>query len=535
MRACFVVGALSLATTSRRTSAGTSTARSTFRPGPGALAGPLLFACAAGSLLLYIALFLLLRGRSFRLTQTATLVRWPQLRAVSDALTPDSLITATWRTDQAATHEFLYLLLALALVGLWLAALWLVRPGGRTVSLRWILLPIVLFGVPLIVLPGMFSGDLYLYMFYGRMIARYGANPILVAPDQFAGDPHLAWVYWKWLPSAYGPVWLLLSGALSAVAGDALWENIFTYKSAMLVIHLLATIAVWKVLRDTRPELAAWGAIFYGWNPMVLHETVGSAHNDVLVGLFGVLALLVLVHKRWLFGIFFVVAAAMVKLMALILLPFLILAWLRAMPTARDRRRAAVLSIVGSVLSGVALYLPLWGGTAMFDNIRENPAAREYQNSFWDLLVLKVLSPGQNPMVAVLNSDLDFVRNVAFVCGYLFLLWRFWRGGDLGHAWVGVWFAYFLFAGWMWPWYFVAVVPIAAFCGPGRAARVATGLTMGGLLFWLGWPDPALPAAPWFHNYRAVLMFAPAMVLAVWPVGRLFSRQTIRPQLPVKA
>jgi hypothetical protein len=174
-------------------------------------------------------------------------VRWPQLRAVSDALTPDSLITATWRTDQAATHEFLYLLLALALVVLWLAALWLVRPGGRTVSLRWILLPIVLFGVPLIVLPGMFSGDLYLYMFYGRMIARYGANPILVAPDQFAGDPHLAWVYWKWLPSAYGPVWLMLSGVLSAVAGDALWENIVTYKSAMLGLHLLATIAVWKV------------------------------------------------------------------------------------------------------------------------------------------------------------------------------------------------------------------------------------------------------------------------------------------------
>ncbi len=112
----------------RRSRAGTSAARSTLRPGSGALARPLLFACAAGSLLLYIALFLLLRGRSFRLTQTATLVRWPRLRAVSDALTPDSLITATWRTDQAATHEYLYLLLAVALVVLWLL------PSGSSVQ-----------------------------------------------------------------------------------------------------------------------------------------------------------------------------------------------------------------------------------------------------------------------------------------------------------------------------------------------------------------------------------------------------------------
>ncbi len=525
-----------MATTGWRRGAGTSAARSKARFESGALVGPLLFACAAASALLYCALFLLLRGRSFRLTQTATLVRWPRLRALSDALTPDSLVTATWRTEQAATHEYLYLLLAVALVGLWLAALWLVRPGRRrTVRLRWILLPIVLFGIPLIVLPGMFSGDLYLYMFYGRMIAHYGANPILVAPDQFVGDPHLAWVYWKWLPSAYGPVWLLLSGALSAVAGDALWENIFTYKLAMLVLHVLTTIVVWRVLRDSRPEFAAWGTIFYGWNPMVLHETVGSAHNDVLVALFGVFALLAIVHKRWLFAIFFVMAAAMVKLMALILLPVLILAWLRSLPTARERGRAALLSAVASLLSGVTLYLPLWGGTALFDNIRENPAAKEYQNSLWELLVLEVLEPGRNPMIAIFNSDLDVVRNLAFVGVYLFLLWRFWRGADIVDSWVWVWFAYFLFVGWMWPWYFVMVVPMAAVCGPGRTSLVAVGLTLGGMLFWLGWPEPALPAAPWFHNYRAVLLFAPAMVLAVWPVGRLFSRQAIGPQLPVKA
>lgn len=487
-----------------------------------------------GSLLLYFGMFLLLRGKSFRLSQTATLVRWPSLRRLSDSLTPESLITSSWTSEQARVHEYMYLVVAVALVALWLLALWLVRPGARTLSLAWILVPIVAFSVPLIFLPGMFSGDIYLYMFYGRIIAHYGQNPILVAPDQFAGDPHLAWVYWKWLPSSYGPVWLLFSGVLSALAGDALFANIFTYKTGVLLIHLVTTVVVWKLLRKVRPELATWGAVFYGWNPLVIFETVGSGHNDVLVGLFSVLALLAVAHKRWLLGVFFLVAATMVKLTALLLLPVLIVAWMRSLPDARQQVRAAVLATLTAIVSGLAMYAPLWGGTALLTNIRDNPAAREYQNSLWELLFLKVISPDHDPMLAVFSSELDWVRNILFGVVYLLVLLRVWRGANMTASMIWIWFAYFLFAAWMWPWYFLMAVPLAAALGPSRATAVVAGFTLGGMLFWLGWPEPALPAAPWFFNYRSVLMFAPAIVAALWPLRSFRSAPVVRRQTQVQ-
>jgi hypothetical protein len=501
--------------------------------------GLLLPASAVGSLALYFALFLLLRGKSFRLTQTGTLMRWPALRSISDALTPDSLVTASWTSARAGLHEYAYLLVSLALVALWVLALWLVRPvGGRSLRLGWILVPVVLFSVPLFVLPGMFSGDIYLYMFYGRIIAHYGENPILVAPNHFAGDPHLAWVYWTWLRSAYGPVWLLFSGGLSALAGDALWANLFTYKAGVLVVHLLTTVALWKLLRDARPEVATWGAVFYGWNPLVLFETVGSGHNDVMVGLFAVLALLAVARKRWLVGVCLLVAAAMVKLMALLLLPVLIVVWLREVPGTRRRLRAGASVLAAAALSALLLYAPLWGGAALLENVRDNPAAREYQNSLWELLILKVARPGFDPMYAIFSPDLDRLRNLAFLGVYAFLLFRLWRGREMLDTMTWVWFAYFLFAAWIWPWYFVQLIPIAAARGPGRAAAVAAGLTLGGMLFWLGWPEPALPAAPWFFNYRSVLLFAPAILLAVWParglLGRIQREQVRRPEAQVQ-
>ncbi len=470
---------------------------------------------------MYFGLFLLLRGKSFRLSQTATLVRWPSLRELSDRLTPESLVTASWTSQQARIHEFMYLAVALALVGLWLLTLWLVRPGARTLSLGWILAAAVAFSVPLIFLSGMFSGDIYLYMFYGRIIAHYGQNPILVAPDQFTGDPHLVWVYWKWLPSSYGPVWLLFSGLLSWVAGDALFANIFTYKTGVLIIHLLTVVVVWKLLLATRPALATWGTVFYAWNPLVIFETVGSGHNDVLVGLFSALALLAVAHKRWLFGVFFLMAAAMVKLMALLLLPVLILAWMRTFSKPREQARAGLVAALVAVVSGLALNAPLWGGMALLRNIRDNPAAREYQNSLWELLVLRVISPDHDPMLAVFNSDLDRVRNVLFGVVYLFILLRVWRGANMATSMIWVWFAYFLFAAWMWPWYFLMAVPLAAALGPSRASWVVAGFTLGGMLFWLGWPEPALPAAPWFFNYRSVLLFAPSILMALWPLNGL--------------
>ena len=484
------------------------------------LRGRLLVLPVAGSLLLYCALFLLLGGRSFRLTQTLTLRRFPALGSVWARLTPDSFPNTSWQTAQAVQHRYAYALVVIGLVLLWGLALWLTRPGTRTLALRWLLMPVGLFSLPLIWAPGMHSGDLYLYMFYGRMLARYSANPILVTPNQFPADPHLGWVYWTWLPSAYGPVWLMFTGALSAIAGNALWANIFTYKLAALLLHVLATVAVWSLLRGTRPELATWGTIFYGWNPLVLYETVGSGHNEVMVALFIALSLLAAARSRWPHAVFFLIAAAMVKLTALLFLPALVLAWAAGLPTLRARVRAAVLAAGVAVAGALALYAPLWGGGALVRNALDNPAATRYLNSFWELAALRTIGASGNPAIVSAHPVFDLVRNLLFVGALLYILWRVVWGARLEDAWIWLWFAYCLSLGWIWPWYFVVLVPVAAVRGPGISSALVAALSLGGLLFWIGWPDPALPAAPWMHNYRALILFAPAVLVAAWPAIR---------------
>lgn len=480
--------------------------------------------CAVGvSLLLWLALFILQAGKSFRLAQTLTLYRWPVLQRFTDLFTTDAFINTSWKSPDAGPHKLWYALVCAGLVAAWGWALWLSRPGGRALGLRWILAAALLFSAPLVLLPGMTSGDLYLYDMYGRVLARYGENPLLVAPSTFPTDPHLPWVYWKWLPSAYGPVWLMFSGGLSALAGDAVFATVFTYKAAVVALHALTTGALWLLLRRSRPELATWGAVFYSWNPLVLFETAGAAHNEVMAALFVALSLLAVALGRRSYAVFFLTAGVLVKLTVLLFLPLLALAWLRTVPDRRARVSTAIRMSAVAVLSGLALYAPLWAGTALIENTLKNPAATRYQNTLWELLALRLAPASDLAAQATVHADLDLVRNALFAGAYLLLARAVWRGMDLASAWTWAWVAFCLSAAYVWPWYFVLPVATAAVVGPGRLAVLGGALSLGGMLFWLGWPDPPLPAAPWVYHYRSALMLAPALAALALPLlrGRL--------------
>ncbi len=486
-----------------------------------------------GSFLLYVALFLLLQGERFSLWPTRTMDRLPWLDRISDILRPDVISVTGGGSAQVAANAILYGLIALGLIVLWGMALWIVRPGAYRLGLRWVLLLTVLLGIPLTLLAGMFSMDVYLYMFYGRIISTYGENPMLVAPQHFRGDPHLEWFrWWKGLPSAYGPVWLLLSGMLSAIGGDSQFGNVLVYKFALLGLHIITTAVVWSTLRRSRPELVTWGAIFYGWNPLVLLETVGSGHNDVMMAMFVALSLLAVVYRRWPLAVLALTAAAMVKVTALVLFPMLMLTWLLSLPGARARVRATITAGVVVLVGGLVLYAPLWGGTAVFQNAVDNPAATMYRNSLWNLLRSMILSATDATSPATVSAYLHVVRNLAFAIAFLVLLRRLWKGGDLDDTWVWLWFAYCLSLSWIWPWYFLLAISVGAVRGPGRAAALVVGLTLGGMWFWI-FSAQSVPSG--LSQYKAIPMVAPALLIAVWPalserVARLLGRESsVRP------
>jgi len=466
---------------------------------------------------LYYVLFLMVQSRSYGLVNTRLLDRFPVLRTISHSLLPDRFLLASRTGTQADVNAVLLGGLFLALTAAWAWGLWITRRSSDGVGLGTVLPPILAASAPLILLPAIFSCDLGLYINYGRTLSEYGANPFVVAPLKLASDPVIAWSgCWRGYPSAYGPVWLMLTGGLSGLTGEARLPNIVAYKAALLGAHLLATTAVWQVLRRTRPQYAAWGAVFYGWNPLVLIETVGNGHNDVMLALFAALGLLAVAERRWRAAVLLVVVGAMVKVTALILLPALALAWALSLSGLRCRVGAALATVATAALGAAAMYAPLWAGDAWLENIRRNPAANRYYNSMWEFLARRTLRPPDEAALNRLFDDLDLVRNGLLVAAFLGLLWyQARRRAPLEDVWVWTWIAYWLSASWMWPWYFTAGISVAAARGPSRAALLAGALTVGGLLFWLDTPSPR--TISWLGDYRSFVLFGPVLLAAVAP------------------
>ncbi|MDP9379818.1 MAG: hypothetical protein M3Q29_06635 [Chloroflexota bacterium] len=202
----------------------------------------------------------------------------------------------------------------------------------------------------------------------------------------------------------------------------------------------------------------------------------------------------------------FVSAVAMVKLTSVVLLPLLVLAWLLSLPGWVARGRALLSAAAVTVGTVVVLYAPLWAGTTMFTNVLR-VARRLHHNSLWVSLAHQLASPNDKAALAVVTSQLDVVRNLFLLCGISVLVWQLARGRPLADSWAWLWFAVCLTSAYIWPWYFVLAVVPAAVCGPGRAAAVVAGLTLGGLLFRLRWTG----------DIRPVVLFAPALLIALMP------------------
>ena len=147
----------------------------------------------------------------------------------------------------------------------------------------------LLFRVTMASLPGLFSTDVYSYVMYGRIVGVYGQNPYVSTPNDFPADPFLAWVFpfWRDQPSVYGPLWTDASWLLSRLTGElSNFDQVLAYRLFLIGCELITLGLLWRLigLRLDNADGAtgrarAWA--MYAWNPLVLFDLVGNAHNDV--------------------------------------------------------------------------------------------------------------------------------------------------------------------------------------------------------------------------------------------------------------
>lgn len=226
-----------------------------------------------------------------------------------------------------------------------------------------------------VVAPPTESRDVWSYAFYGRVALEYRDSPYTTAPDDHPEDPYYERIgpRWRDSPSMYGPAFVGVSVVVMAVAG--------THADvARVLFQLLAAAAVLAALvlvaHATR-SAAAVAAL--GLNPLIAYSVVNSGHNDAIIGLCVLAAVLLAMRDRDVAAALVLAVAALVKLPVIVALPaFALWIWYR-----RGVHRAAVAGAAGVAVVLGGLFAA--GGVDVVDALSD---ARDRLSwaSIWQML-----------------------------------------------------------------------------------------------------------------------------------------------------
>lgn len=268
------------------------------------------------------------------------------------------------------------LLLALLLLAL-LVVLLAWRVGRRVMRnrlsraetglLSWLLfIGTALFSLTFLFAPPVQAQNLFLYGMYGRMVALYHVNPYVVTPSAFSRD-----LLYALLPASAhssvalsGPVWIDISIPVALLARSSAGHILIAFRLLGLIAHLVNTLLIWLILAKAKPETRIAGALLYGWNPLTLLFAVAAMQQEVGIVLFLLLAVLFFQRKSLLLGWVFLLLAALINVLCLLLLP-LFLRFLQRETRLQPRGRrllwwAGCLAISALVI--VLAYAPFWSG-----------------------------------------------------------------------------------------------------------------------------------------------------------------------------
>jgi alpha-1,6-mannosyltransferase len=439
------------------------------------------------------------------------------------------MVTFLGRTREGALEFAVPAVLLVVLYGI------AVRVSGRARGRAAILVTLsapALFAVTLI---PMFPGgtqDIFHNVADGRLFWRYGENPTLIPPSSHPEDafyPHL--FGYADLSSAYGPVWYLLDGIPTGIAGDGLVANLVAQK-AMMSAFLMATVVLvaWAAAGSTRALLAGergsvQAAVLAGWCPLLLWEFPGNGHNDIIMVFFAAAAVVAAIRGWWVWVLPLLALSALVKVTTVLLGPVL-LVWLVRQHGVRWRA-VAFGAAIAAALTFLA-YVPFWAGR---DTLRflDRPG------------MTVILSPATllyGALASTLSTDAALrsayaLTGAVFVLLYALALRRAAREDEsvIRPAFDAL-FAYLVFASWwFWPWYLSWLAPLAALApGPDRrrwAYVLITGTALLSYCYW--WDDPVERSRRWVELYTAltIAVFLLPTIVWAWPTMPMRRRRAV--------
>ena len=157
--------------------------------------------------------------------------------------------------------------------------------GSRRMSRSQLDRTLLLWTLPLLIAPPMYSRDVYSYLAQSE-IAKNGLDPYRVGPAPGLGLDHVFTLtvpsMWRDTPAPYGPLFLWIGRGISAVTGDNIVAAVMCHR---LVVLLGVGLIVWATPRLARRcGVAEVSALWLGpCNPLLYMHLVAGIHNEALM------------------------------------------------------------------------------------------------------------------------------------------------------------------------------------------------------------------------------------------------------------
>jgi alpha-1,6-mannosyltransferase len=377
-------------------------------------------------------------------------------------------------------------IIMVVLAWLWLGAL--VVPGrAQLISRAQLDRTMLMWTMPLLIAPPMFSRDVYSYLAQSAMVNR-GLDPYVLGPAAALGVDHPLVrgipTIWRNTPAPYGPLFLTLGRPIDWIAGQDVALGTLLHRGLALAGLIMI---VWALPRLSKragvsPVFALWlGAA----NPLVLFHLVSGAHNEALM--LGMMLVGVELALRGpqggpalLGGSALIAAAAQVKVPAALALGFVVM-WHARHRGARWRDLLWSAATVGGIAAATTVAIGLgtglgfgWAGALGTPNV-----VRSWMSGVTELGLLagcigRLLGLGDHTTSVLTLARVTGLTAAGGVC--LLLLWRCWKGYLEPLAGLGVGLgAVVLLGPVVHPWYLLwAVIPLAASATHPAFAATAT-------------------------------------------------------------
>lgn len=161
----------------------------------------------------------------------------------------------------------------------------------------------------------MLSYDIFNYMFHGKILWYYHANPHTIAPQEFTGDLWLRFMRWVHTPSAYGQVFTAIESPAYLLGMGKFVPTLYLMKITMSAFFAWCIYLIGK-MGNLRSQL------FIAFNPFLLLELVVNAHNDAVMIAFLLLAIYLASINRKIYSLINLILSIGVKYMTALTFPF---------------------------------------------------------------------------------------------------------------------------------------------------------------------------------------------------------------------